>query len=188
MSSTDSSAAPSTPPSSQSTPDIRVKAVIALPSLELEESYPPDEDVVENMSGLVGRVCQQFDQAFPTEEPFDYDGFRLFPDGHRDTTAVLLLWLINIPFIELDSDEEATTFRQALPQGQHKIAVIINPTPVHGSILKRLGQCLEAERKQHKLIIEEVLETAGGGPLKSSKSLPSLLKARIPSIHSHSYH
>ena len=74
------STAPSTPPSQS--PDIRVRAVIALPSLELEESYLPDDDVVKNVPGLVRRVSEQFDQAFCPEEPFDYDDVKLFPGGY----------------------------------------------------------------------------------------------------------
>jgi len=41
------------------------------------------------------------------------------------------------------------------------MVAIIEPTPPHGNILKRLRECLEVEKKQHRLILEEALETAG---------------------------
>jgi hypothetical protein len=34
------------------------------------------------------------------------------------------------------------------------MAIIIEPTPQHGNIMKRLMETIEAERKQHKLIME----------------------------------
>ena len=57
------------------------------------------------------------------------------------------------------------------------MTAIITPTPGHGNILKRLMERLEAEKKQHKLIMEEALETAGNGGSKSCTSSPSLWKA-----------
>ena len=79
MSSPDSSTAPSTPPSSQSSNDICVRAVIALSPLELSESYSLDDDVVNTLPGLIGKVSHQFDQALCLDEPFDYDHIQFFP-------------------------------------------------------------------------------------------------------------
>jgi hypothetical protein len=57
------------------------------------------------------------------------------------------------------------------------MAAIITPTPGHGNILKRLIERLEVEKKQHKLIMEESLQTAGSGGSKPSKSSPSPLES-----------
>jgi hypothetical protein len=39
------------------------------------------------------------------------------------------------------------------------MAIIIEPTPQHGSIMKRLKDTLEAERKQHKVVMEMVSDS-----------------------------
>jgi hypothetical protein len=44
------------------------------------------------------------------------------------STSFLVHPLRIIAFVELDSDEEASTFRKALPQGEHKMAVFIDPS------------------------------------------------------------
>lgn len=86
--------APSTPPSSQ---DIRVRAVIALPPLELSEKYSLDDDVVTTVPGLIRRVSEQFDQALCLDEPFldklfDYEDFEFFPGVFRATVVPYLAY------------------------------------------------------------------------------------------------
>jgi hypothetical protein len=81
MSSTEGSPAPQTPPSPNS-PDIAVRAVISLPSLELTASYSPDDDAVEKLPKLVTMVSEQFDNAFSAEAPFDFDNVKCYPGEH----------------------------------------------------------------------------------------------------------
>ena len=50
------------------------------------------------------------------------------------------------------------------------MAIIVNPSPGHGSILKRLKETIEAERRQHILIVEEM--AAGQVTSNSSKNFP----------------
>ena len=83
MSSTEGSPAPETPPFPNSnTPEIGVRVVIALPSLELTASYSPDDDAVENLPSLISKVSEQFDNAFSPETPFDFLDFKCYPGEH----------------------------------------------------------------------------------------------------------
>jgi len=90
---------------------------------------------VGTLPGLIGKVSEQFDNTFSPETPFDFVDIKCYP--------------------ELDSDEEAATFRQALPEGQDNMVVVIKPAPYHRGIMKRLMDTLEVERRQHRLIMEE---------------------------------
>jgi hypothetical protein len=57
------------------------------------------------------------------------------------------------------------------------MAVIIELTLKHGNILEQLKERFEAERKQYKLIYEEMVESADSqGTSMSSKSSPLCLK------------
>lgn len=80
--------AASTPSSSQSTQDIHVKAVIALPPLELEDLYSLDDDVITTVPDLIGRVSNQFDEAFHPDELFDYDNIKFIPGVFRSTAVM----------------------------------------------------------------------------------------------------
>ena len=148
MSSTEGSPAPQTPPSCN-TPEIDVRAIIAVPSLEITASYSPDDDAVEKLPSLISKVSEQFDDAFTPETPFDFLDFTCYP-GEQSTSVVV--FPLNVA--ELDSHEESLTFRQALPQGHHKMAIIIQPSLEHGNIMKRLKETVEAERQRHRLIME----------------------------------
>ena len=64
------------------------------------------------------------------------------------------------------------------------MAVIIDPAPGHGSILKRLKETIDAERAQHKLIMEEI--AVGQGTSKSGRNSPLSLTTDIFLISSHS--
>jgi hypothetical protein len=89
--STESSTAPSTPLSSQITPEFSVRAVIVLPGLELHQSCSLDDDVVENVPGLVGRLSAQFDRIFPPDDPddpFDYEDIKCYPGEYRATISM----------------------------------------------------------------------------------------------------
>jgi hypothetical protein len=79
----------------------------------------------------------------------------------------------------MNSDEEATTFRECLPDHRN-VALIVEPTPHHGSLMKRLKETIEAERRQHKLIMEMESESGSGMNL--------LPKADVSSISFYSYH
>ena len=171
MSSTESSSAPQTPPF-PNTPDIGVRAVIALPSLELTASYSPDDDAVKKLPNLIIKVSEQFDNAFSPETPFDFVDFKCYPG---ELSISIVVFPLNV--IELDSDEESSTFRQALPQGHHNMAVIIEPAPQHGNIMKRLKETIEAERKQHKLIME----------MDSDSGMKYITESRQSLLSSHSY-
>jgi hypothetical protein len=75
MSSIEGSPAPKTPPS----PEIGVRAIIALPSLELTASFSPNDNALEKLPSLVNKVSEQFDQAFSPEIPFDFVDFKCYP-------------------------------------------------------------------------------------------------------------
>jgi hypothetical protein len=81
MSSTKGSPAPNMPPFTNS-PDIDVRAVISLPSLELTASYSPDEHIVQKLPSLISKMSEQFDKAFSPEEPFDFVDFSCYPGEH----------------------------------------------------------------------------------------------------------
>jgi hypothetical protein len=51
-----------------------------------------------------------------------------------------------MPSIELNDNDQATIFQQAIPQGQHNITMVIDPAPGYGGILKQLKDTIEAER------------------------------------------
>ena len=72
MSSTEGTPAPNTP-------DIGVRAVIALPFLELTGSYSPDDDVMKTLPSLVGKVSEQFDSALSPETPFEFVDLKFYP-------------------------------------------------------------------------------------------------------------
>jgi hypothetical protein len=73
---------PSTPLQSPRLETVNVRAMIELPTLALEESYSLDDDLVTNVSDLVGKLSRKFDEAFPDDGEFDYDDCKLYPGLH----------------------------------------------------------------------------------------------------------
>jgi hypothetical protein len=137
----------------------------------LEELYSPDVDVVK-------QTCGGFRNSSTNLSVQRNRFIRMM------STSFLVHPLRIIALVELDSDKEASTFQEALPQGEHKWQLLLTQAPVYGSLPRRLIlECLDVERKQPKLIMEEVLKTTGSVLSMTFESLHSIGRARIPRLH-----